>query len=162
MKKFLFALLFLGKFVNAQDSQNNNIFSLQSVGLNAVMDTKGKFDSEVSMESDDEAGMKMYKVKFNDGSKLDVAILKKPVTGAMMMKMVKDLAKKKQNGTSIKIISQGAKEVIIERSKEDKVIYKCFYITLQKGKEYMVSSDDLDNLQTAKDLLEVAKSFKLK
>jgi uncharacterized protein YjdB len=161
MKKILFALMFLGKFVNAQDSDNNNLFSLQSVGLNALLDTKGKFDSEVSMESNDEAGMKIYKIKFNDGNKLQVSVLNKPMTGAVMMQTVKDLAKKKQNGATIKIISQNTKEVIIERTMGKAVIYKCYYITMQKGKEYLISSDEAHDLQTAKELMVVAKSFTL-
>jgi hypothetical protein len=161
MKKLAFAFLFITQIAIAQDA-STNIISLQSLGLNAELDTKGKFDSEVQMHADEEAGMKMYNLKFDDGNKLEITALKKPLTGAVMMKMAKDLAAKKQKNFTVKIIKQSTNELLIMRSTESKTIYKSMYVAKVKGKEYLISSDDVDDLQTAQDLLEVSKSFKVK
>jgi hypothetical protein len=156
VRLFIVAMLCVPMALFAQD----NIVKLSNGKLNATLNTGGNFTNEPEVKVESEAGMTQWEVDFGD-RELEITGLVAPLTKAKVMQQLKKAAATKKEGLKIEIISQDASHMFFKRTRDGEVAYRFMYIATQKGKDYMINSDECDSVEECKKLLVVAKTFKV-
>jgi hypothetical protein len=139
-----------------------NTVDLSPYGLKATLKSNDAYGNTPKVSVDTNYKMVEYEVSFTDDAEFTVTPLKKPMTAAMVMAEIRKASKSKpKNGAVVTTISTSATHSMFSRSRDGTTIYKFIWVTTQKGKEYMILSDDYDTADLCKQMFAIAKTFKL-
>jgi len=160
MKKILFLLLAIPCLLFAQDATT---IDLMEYGLkaNIVNNTSFSAPKEIIPYKNDKDGHIEIKIKFENGTRLDIETIPKPMTAKTVVSQLKKMIAQKHPGLVFKIIKSTPTEIMFSRTKNGNTIFKSMYLISSKGKEIMVSSNDVDDEKTCQELHAMAKTFKL-
>ena len=100
-------------------------------------------------------------IKFENGNRLDIETIPKPMTAKVVNAQLKKMMAQKHEGITFKVIKWTANEIMFSRTKKGSTIFKSMFLVSSKGKEIMVSSNDVDDEKTCQELHAMAKTFKL-
>ena len=161
MKKILLSLLLIPMFAF---QTNNTIIDLKEQGLNATIVNNTSFTDlpEVKPNKNNSKDYFEINIRFNGDASLEIARIPPQLTAQKAMAELNKMLKIKHEGFSIKAIKKGTDFLLTERKMEDEITYKAMYVTAQKGKNFLVSSNNANDLATCEQLLAMAKTLKLK
>lgn len=159
MKKLLIlAFLALPLFSMSQSST----VDLTEYGVPASVQTSETYPiKEVTTETGDIEN-KEIKIRYENGEKIVVTQLKKPLTIAVVRSEFNKILTKPNKTVSLKALVKTANELLIERTykSDGRKIYKFMVLRVIKGKEYMIDSSEFDDLELCKGMMVLAKSIK--
>lgn len=156
MRKILFIGLCYPLILFAQNNEKINL-STANCPCSVVNQTPANVQS---ITTDDDAGMPVAVIEFDNGHQLRVIALKKPITMMLIKKQMNQVLQTKNKQVVLKAIIKTGNELLLERKyiADGRIIYKSMYLFAAKGKEYMIESDELTSLDEAKLLLQTAKT----
>ena len=158
MKKLFFALLLFPMLSIAQ----LNKVDLSEYGLSASIETNETYPiKEISNKKGDMENNEV-KIKFENGERIVVAEIRKPMTIAMIRSEFNKVFAKPNKTVTLKPLVKTPNEFLVERTYKDDghKIYKFMILRVIKGKEYMIESSEFDDLALCKDLMNIAKTCK--
>ena len=159
MKKLLiFAMLAFPLFTMAQTATKD----LTEYGVTANIQTSDTYPiKEVSTETGDIEN-KEIKIRYENGEKIVVTQLKKPLSIAVVRSEFNKILTKPNKTVTLKALVKTPNELLIERTykSDGRKIYKFMVLRVIKGKEYMIDSSEFDDLELCKGMMALAKSIK--
>ena len=160
MKKLLILFLTIPCLLFAQETTT---IDLTEYGLKAsiVNNTSFSAPTEIIPYKNDKDGHIEISLKFENGNRLDIETIPKPMTAKVVNAQLKKMMTQKHEGITFKVIKWTATEIMFSRTKKGSTIFKSMFLVSSKGKEIMVSSNDVDDEKTCQALHAMAKTFKL-
>ena len=158
MIKFLFALLFVPNFSIAQQNKTD----LSQYGLKASIETHPTYTIREILQEEGDIENKEIKIKYENGEKIVIAELRKPMTIAVVRNEFNKVLSKPNKSVTLKALVKTSNEYLVERTykSDGRKIYKFMLLRAIKGKEYMIESSEFDDLALCKDMMALAKTFK--
>ncbi len=144
-------------------AQSGELIELGPYGLKATMTNNGVSTVKEIEAGESDMKTKEVKVRFENSNRLTITELKKPLTVPMFVKMTKQALNTKSKTVKLKAIINEGNAVLVERTyiESGEKIYKCMYGVIIKTKHYLIDSDEVNDVETCKKMLEIAKSFKM-
>lgn len=160
MNKLLILLLTIPCLLFAQETTT---IDLTEYGLKASIVNNTSFSAprEIVPYKNDKNGRIEITIKFENGNRLDIETIPKPMTAKTVNAQLKKMMAQKHEGITFKVIKWTATEIMFSRTKKGSTIFKSMFLVSSKGKEIMVSSNDVDDEKTCQELHAMAKTFKL-
>lgn len=160
MKKLL-SLLFVIPFLAFQT--NNTSIDLKEYGLNATIINNTSFSEspEIKPSSANDDQFFELDIRFNSDAKIEIARIPAVLSTQKAMAELNKMVTQKHKGFSLKAIKKGANFLLTEKTTKEEITYKALYVTAQKGKNFLITTNDANDQKIAEQLLTMAKTLKL-
>lgn len=158
MKKLLFTLFIVPYMAFAQQAK----VDLATYGIPASIQKHETFViKEITQETGDIEN-KEVKIKYENGEKIVLAELRKPMTIAVVRSEFNKVLSKPNKTVTLKTLVKTSNDYLVERTykSDGRKIYKFMLLRTIKGKEYMIESSEFDDLDTCKQMMDLAKTCK--
>lgn len=142
-------------------AQQSNI-QLSEYGIPASIETHQTYAIQEITQKEGDMKIKEVKIRYENGEKLVVSEIKKPMSIAMIRSEFNKVLAKPNKNVTLKALVKTPNELLIERTYKDdgRKIYKYMVLRVIKGKEYMIDSSEFDDLTLCKEMMNIAKTFK--
>ncbi len=142
-------------------AQQSNI-QLSEYGIPASIGTHQTYAIQEITQKEGDMKIKEVKIRYENGEKLVVSEIKKPMSIAMIRSEFNKVLAKPNKNVTLKALVKTPNELLIERTYKDdgRKIYKYMVLRVIKGKEYMIDSSEFDDLTLCKEMMNIAKTFK--
>ena len=159
MKKLLLLAFLASPFVSLAQT---SMMDLAEYGVPTSVQTSETYPiKEVTTETG-EIENKEIKIRYENGEKIVITQLKKPLTIAIVRSEFNKILTKPNKTVTLKALVKTANELLIERTykSDGRKIYKFMVLRVIKGKEYMIDSSEIDDLELCKGMMALARTIK--